>query len=282
MTSATTGTATTGTATTGTATRGTATTGTATGATVEEAMVAAVKAAVVELAPLVGVRAACAAVGRSRARHYRHHRVGPPPPPRPRASRVRSRGRCRRASGRRCARCSTPSGSSTPPRPRCTPRCSTRAGTCAASPRCTGSCAATARSVSSAAARPAHPPRVRPELVATGPNQCWSWDITRLAGPAKWIYYHLYVIIDNYSRYVPGWLIAERESAALAERLLAETIAKQRIDRDQLTIHADRGTSMASKPVAVLLADLGVTKVAIAPALLPVNRPIWRIFNHNM
>jgi len=105
-----------------------------------------------------------------------------------------------------------------------------------------------------------HPPRSRPELVATAPNHCWSWDITKLRGPAKWTYYHLYVIIDIYSRYVPGWLIAERESAALAERLLAETITKHHIARDRLTLHADRGTSMASKPVALLLADLGVTK----------------------
>ena len=105
-----------------------------------------------------------------------------------------------------------------------------------------------------------HPARVKPELVATKPNQCWSWDITKLHGPAKWSYYHLYVIIDIYSRYVVGWLIAESESAALAEKLLAETIAKHDIDRDQLTIHADNGSSMASTPVAFLLADLGVTK----------------------
>ena len=110
-----------------------------------------------------------------------------------------------------------------------------------------------------------HPARVKPELVAEGPNRCWSWDITKLLGPVKWTYYHLYVIIDIFSRYVPGWLIAERESAALAEKLLAETIAKQRIAGDQLTVHADRGTSMASKPVALLLADLGVTKTHSRP-----------------
>ncbi len=105
-----------------------------------------------------------------------------------------------------------------------------------------------------------HPARVKPELVATAPNQCWSWDITKLHGPAKWTYFYLYVIIDIYSRYVVGWLIAERESALLAEKLLADTIVKQGIDRDTLTIHADNGSSMASKPVAFLLADLGVTK----------------------
>jgi len=88
----------------------------------------------------------------------------------------------------------------------------------------------------------------------------WSWDITKLLGPAKWTWFYLYVIIDIYSRYVPGWMLARAERAQLAERLLADTIAKQHVTRDQLTIHADRGTSMASKPVAFLLADLGVTK----------------------
>jgi putative transposase len=105
-----------------------------------------------------------------------------------------------------------------------------------------------------------HPPRVKPELVATAPNQCWSWDITKLHGPAKWTYYYLYVVLDIYSRYVVGWMVAAREAAALAERLLADAIAAQGITCDQLAIHADRGTSMTSKPVAMLLADLGVTK----------------------
>jgi putative transposase len=105
-----------------------------------------------------------------------------------------------------------------------------------------------------------HPPRVKPELLATGPNQCWSWDITKLAGPAKWTWYYLYTILDIYSRYAVGWMVAHREAAALAQRLLADTIGHQGVDAGQLTIHADRGTSMTSKPVAMLLADLGVTK----------------------
>jgi putative transposase len=105
-----------------------------------------------------------------------------------------------------------------------------------------------------------HPARVKPELVAHGPNQVWSWDITKLAGPAKWSYYHLYVILDVYSRYVVGWMVAHQEAASLAERLLADTISAQRVDDGQLSVHADRGTSMTSKPVALLLADLGVTK----------------------
>src|SRR6184192_1550867 len=100
-----------------------------------------------------------------------------------------------------------------------------------------------------------HPATVKPELVATRPNQVWSWDITKLLGPQKWTYFHLYVVIDIYSRYVTGWLLATRETAELAERLLGETIRKQHVTADQLAIHADRGTSMASKTVALLLAD---------------------------
>jgi putative transposase len=105
-----------------------------------------------------------------------------------------------------------------------------------------------------------HPARVKPELLASGPNQCWSWDITKLAGPAKWTWFYLYVILDIYSRYVVGWMVAAREAALLAERLLADTIRQQGIDAGRLTIHADRGSSMTSKPVAMLLADLGVTR----------------------
>jgi putative transposase len=110
-----------------------------------------------------------------------------------------------------------------------------------------------------------HPNYSKPELLATGPNQLWSWDITKLLGPTKWTYYYLYVILDVFSRYVVGWMIAERESATLAEELIAETCARQGIQPDQLTIHADRGSSMTSKSVAFLLADLGVTKTHSRP-----------------
>lgn len=105
----------------------------------------------------------------------------------------------------------------------------------------------------------------KPELLATGPNQVWSWDITKLKGPVKWTYYHLYVILDIYSRYVVGWMIAHREAATLAKRLIEDTCEKQRIEAKQLTIHADRGSSMKSKTVAFLLADLGVTKTHSRP-----------------
>ena len=117
-----------------------------------------------------------------------------------------------------------------------------------------------------------HPNYTKPELLTTGPNQLWSWDISKLKGPAKWTYYYLYVILDVFSRYVPGWLVAECESASLAEQLIAETCAKQAIEPDQLTLHSDRGSSMRSKPVALLLADLGVTKTHSRP-YVPNDNP---------
>ena len=110
-----------------------------------------------------------------------------------------------------------------------------------------------------------HPAYQKPELLATGPNQLWSWDITKLLGQAKWTYYYLYVIMDVFSRYVVGWLLAPRESAELAKRLIADTCVKQQIREGQLTIHADRGSSMTSKPVAFLMADLGITKTHSRP-----------------
>ena len=106
---------------------------------------------------------------------------------------------------------------------------------------------------------------VKPELLATQPNELWSWDITKLLGPAKWTYFYLYVILDVFSRYVVGWMVAPRESAVLAERLIAATYAKQGMACGQLTLHADRGSSMRSKPVALLLADLGVVKTHSRP-----------------
>ena len=105
----------------------------------------------------------------------------------------------------------------------------------------------------------------KPELLATGPNQLWSWDITKLHGSQKWTYYYLYVIMDVFSRYVVGWMIATRETAGLAEEFIAQTCRNQEIEPGQLTIHADRGSAMTSKPVALLLADMGVTKTHSRP-----------------
>lgn len=110
-----------------------------------------------------------------------------------------------------------------------------------------------------------HPVYSKPELLATGPNRVWSWDITKLLGPQKWSYFYLYVILDIFSRYVVGWMVADRESAPLAKRLIYETCCKQNIVPGRLTLHADRGSSMKSKPVALLLSDLGVTKTHSRP-----------------
>jgi putative transposase len=105
-----------------------------------------------------------------------------------------------------------------------------------------------------------HPAHAKPELLATAPNQVWTWDITRLRGPVKRVFYHLYSILDVYSRYTVGWMVAAREDEHLAERLIADTLAKQQIPPGQLTIHADRGASMTSRTVAQLLDDLGVDR----------------------
>jgi putative transposase len=110
-----------------------------------------------------------------------------------------------------------------------------------------------------------HANHPRPELLATRPNELWSWDITKLLGPAKWTYFYAYVILDVFSRYVVGWMVATEESAALANKLIAETCGRQDITPEQLTLHADRGSSMKSKAVALLLADLGVTKTHSRP-----------------
>jgi putative transposase len=110
-----------------------------------------------------------------------------------------------------------------------------------------------------------HPVYAKPELLAIRPNEVWSWDITKLKGPAKWTCFHLYVILDIFSRYVVGWLIAHRESAELAEQLIAETLEKENIAPGTLTLHADRGSSMRSKPVAALLIDLEVAKTHSRP-----------------
>ena len=110
-----------------------------------------------------------------------------------------------------------------------------------------------------------HPAYAKPELLAERPNEVWSWDITKLKGPVKWTYFYLYVILDIFSRYTVGWMVAPCESATLAKLLISETCRKQEIPEEQLTLHADRGSSMRSKMVAMLLSDLGVTKTHSRP-----------------
>ena len=110
-----------------------------------------------------------------------------------------------------------------------------------------------------------HPEYAKPELIATGPNQVWTWDITKLRGPKKWVYYYLYVILDIFSRYVVGWMLADREAGCLAQQLIEESCVKQSIEPGQLTIHSDRGPAMKSGPVVALHAKLGITKSSSRP-----------------
>ncbi len=214
--------------------------------------------AITELTPLVGAEAACAAVGRPRSTHYRWHRSSPPPPRPAREPKAQPRALSSAERARVLDVLHEPRFVDLAPGEVHAILLDEDTYLCSESTmyrllREHGE-------VRERRAQATHPARVKPELVAHAPNQCWSWDITKLHGPVKWSYYYLYSIIDIYSRYTVGWMVATCETAALAERLLAETIAKQRVRRDQLTIHADNGSSMASKPVAFLLADLGVTK----------------------
>ncbi len=110
-----------------------------------------------------------------------------------------------------------------------------------------------------------HPVCVKPELLATGPNQVWTWDITKLPGPVKWVFFCLYVVLDLFSRFVVGWMVAARESGTLAEQLIAESCARQQIEMNQLSLHSDRGAPMTAKPLALLFADLGVTQSLARP-----------------
>jgi putative transposase len=126
-----------------------------------------------------------------------------------------------------------------------------------------------------------HPVYHKHELLATAPNELWSWDITKLLGPAKWTYFYLYVILDVFSRYVVGWMVAHRESAEMARKLIEDTCLKQQIEAGQLTIHADRGSSMTSKPVGFLLADLGLTKTHSRPHVSDEQSLLGKSVSHH-
>ena len=112
-----------------------------------------------------------------------------------------------------------------------------------------------------------HPVYAAPELLAEAPNQLWTWDITKLKGPVKWSFFQLYVLLDVFSRYVVGWLVADRESAQLAQELIATSCARQGIGPGQLTVHADRGAAMTSRSIALLYADLGIVQSHSRPSV---------------
>jgi putative transposase len=219
----------------------------------------AVDAAITTLSPIVGTARACCAVGRPRSSWYRHHRTSPAPPrpprraprPQPRALALAERQQVLDTLHQERFWDAAPASVYATLLDEGGYRCSI--STMYRLLRAAGETGDRRRHAT-------HPARVKPELLATAPNQVWSWDITKLAGPARWVWYYLYVILDVYSRYVVGWLVAAREAAALAERLLAGTITAQQVHAGQLTVHADRGTSMTAKPVALLLSDLGVVK----------------------
>jgi putative transposase len=217
--------------------------------------------AIAALAPRIGTRAACKAAGVPQASWYRRHRSSPVPPrPAPVPHRDRRQPRALDPAERRAILGMLHSGRFADVAPAEARAILLDEGIYLGSVSTFYRLLRQAGETRERRAQAVHPAAVKPELVATGPNQVYSRDITKLHGPAKWTYYHLYVILDIYSRYAVGWMVATRESAALAEKLIAETCNKQGITRGQLSIHADRGSSMTSKPVALLLADLGVTQ----------------------
>lgn len=214
--------------------------------------------AVTELTPLVGVRAGCAAVGEAQARWYRRHRQSPPPqrPERVGVAQPRALSEIERKEVLRVLH----EPDHVDEAPATVYAKLLDDGVYIASVSTMYRVLRAEDEVRERRRHATHPAHKKPELVATGPNDVWSWDITKLLGPAKWTYYYLYVIIDIFSRYVPGWMLARAENGKLAEKFLADTFAKQHIQHGQLAVHADHGGPMIAKPVAFLLADLGVTK----------------------
>lgn len=217
--------------------------------------------AIAEMASQVGVRAACDAAGIAQASYYRRHRHSPAPPrPAPVPHRDRPQPRALTGAERQAILGVLHSDRFVDAAPAEVWATLLDEGVYLGSISTFYRLLREAGESRERRRQATHPATVKPELAASAPNQVWSWDITKLRGPAKWTYYYLYVILDIFSRYVTGWMVASRESAALAEVLIRQTCTRQGIGADQLTIHADRGSSMTSKPVAFLLADLGITQ----------------------
>ena len=215
-----------------------------------------------ELAPIVGTRPACRALGAAPATIYRRRRPPTPPPRRPRPAPARALSEGERETvlaelhSPRFVDCSPAQVWAT----------LLDEGRYLASERTMYRLLAGRHgSVRERRDQLTHPAYARPELLAERPNELWSWDISKLKGPAKWTCFYLYVILDVFSRYAVGWTVQCRESAEIAKALIAQACEQQQITRDQLTVHADRGSAMRSKPVAFLLADLGVLKTHSRP-----------------
>ncbi len=207
------------------------------------------------VAPEIGMAPACRSLGVSRATAYRHRSPRPKAEPRPRPKSPLALSEEERSAVLAQLHDERFMDDS----PAQVYATLLDEGTCLASERTMYRILAAEGESTERRAQLRHPAYARPELLATGPNQLWSWDITKLKGPVAWTYYHLYVLLDVFSRYVVGWLLAHRESGTLADRLIAETVEKEGVT-DGLMIHADRGPAMTSKTVALLMADLGIDK----------------------
>jgi putative transposase len=214
------------------------------------------------LTPIIGTRPACRALGASHATIYRRRRPPEPRASRPRRAPARSLSEAERAAVL-AELCCERFVDSSPAQVWAT---LLDEGRYLASERTMYRLlAAEHGTVRERRDQRQHPAYTKPELLAERPNEVHSWDITKLLGPAKWTYYYLYVILDVYSRYAVGWTVQHRENAQVAKDLIAQTVAQQQITPGTLTVHADRGSSMTSKPVAFLLADLGITRTHNRP-----------------
>ena len=214
-----------------------------------------------DLTTIIGTRPACRALGAAPATIYRHRRPPAPRPARPRAASPRALS----ASEREAVLAELHSERFVDSAPATVWATLLDEGRYLASQRTMYRLLAANDEVRERRNQLTHPPYAAPELLAEQPNEVYSWDITKLKGPAKWTYFYLYVILDVYSRYAVGWTVQHRESGLVAKDLIAQVCEQQHIARDQLTVHADRGSSMISKPVAFLLADLGVLKTHNRP-----------------
>ena len=221
--------------------------------------------AAAELAVGVGVQRACASLGVSRATYYR--RQSPPAPQQPRPTPARALSQEERDAvlaildSERFVNCA----------PEAVHAALLEEGKYLCSPRTMYRILQARAPVRERRDQLRHPSYTKPELIAEAPNEVWSWDITKLLGPQKWTYYYLYVLLDLYSRYAVGWMVADRENSALAGRLISETCAKHEVEPAVLTLHSDRGSPMTSKCTAQLLADLGVTQSLSRPQVSDDN-----------
>ena len=221
--------------------------------------------AAAELAADVGVWPACDALGVSRATYYR--RQSPPASHQPRPTPARALSTAERSAvlevldSDRFVDCA----------PEAVYATLLEEGTYLCAPRTMYRILADRAPVRERRNQLRHPAYDKPELVASGPGEVWSWDITKLLGPKKWTYYYLYVLLDIYSRYVVGWMVADRENSALAGRLISETCIKHGVAPQVLTLHSDRGAPMTSKCTAQLLADLGVVRSLSRPQISDDN-----------